>query len=296
MINLKTKKVWMLKNWTVKTLFLSLSLLSVGGLVQANTNSQNVKVDGLSSQAEVFQLGLGQAEEGRLDEAMTTWRTLYGSGDLIPELRRALQNNIGVILIKQKKFDEARNHLDQALKEDRQIAITMENLNKIYTFEAQQAYKKVFKKTPVNPPIGELLYFDIKKAQIPNENVLVAKAKPNLEESVKEATENWRKAWTNQDIKGYLSFYDKHEFIPKNGKSLDSWKKGRHASVTGPKFIKVKTDKLEVMPISNNLVRVKFYQRYHSDRFKDDIHKVLLWHKKNGHWKIIQEVVIYGVS
>ncbi len=250
----------------------------------------------LEKQADSFQQGLLQVQKNELEQALTTWRKLYQSDALIPELKRALQNNIGVVLMKLGRFEEAKQHLDQALKEDAQVATTIENLNKLYAYDAQKAYKKIFKDTNVVSPDGQLLYFDIKRAEIPNDKVITDIRFADSVRMVEQATEAWRKAWSDQNIETYLGFYDDEDFIPQNGGSVSAWKNGRYSSVTGPKFIKVQTDDVRFSPISKEMVRVEFFQRYQSDRFQDDIKKVLLWKKRDTQWKIVQEVVIYGNS
>ena len=250
-------------------------------------------IEDLTKQAEVFQQGYDQAQAGELDKALNTWKVLLNSEPLIPELQRALQNNIAVILMQQKKYDEAKNALNKALSANTQIATTLENRDKLYAYDAQKAYKKIFKNTPVKAPSGELLYFDIKRAQKPNLNVITNIQEADSITIVKKSTENWRKAWSNQDIQAYLSFYDSKAFIPKNSTAFSTWKKSRYRSVLRPKFIKITTADLKAIALADNLVRVEFYQTYQSDRFKDSINKVMLWKKTGEQWKIVQETVIY---
>lgn len=261
-------------------------------MVNANANNEVPKA--LVEQAEIFQKGFDFAQSNKDEQALEVWQNLANTQALIPELSRALNNNIAVILVRQKKYLEAKQHFDKALKADHQIATTMSNLNRLYAYDAQKAYQKIFKKTQVATPQTELLYFDIKRAQVPNHFVITDIANADDIKLVQQATELWRKAWSAQDIQGYLAFYDDKEFLPSNGRSVSSWKKSRYPSVQGPKFIKVMTENVKIAPLADNLMRVSFYQRYHSDRFKDDIDKVLLWKKIEGQWKIIQEVVIYS--
>jgi len=254
------------------------------------------QVERLEKQAEQFQSGLDLAQNGSLDKALKVWNRLKDSGELIPELKRAIENNIAVILIKQNKYADAKKRLDSALQSDAQVAITLDNLNQLYAFDAQKAYQKIFKSTPVTKPKAKWLYFDVKQAQLPNTNVITDERNADSIRIVKKSVEQWRQAWANQNVPDYLSFYDKKTFIPKNGLNYVTWEKSRYRSLQKPKFIKLKFDNVEVSPISDSMVRAQFVQRYHSDRFKDDVKKVLLWQKTNGRWKIIQEVVIINAS
>lgn len=261
------------KQGIISLLFLSSWFI---GLVSAD---QRINSE-LEQQAKEFQQGLQLAQEGDLNQALQKWQALSDSAELIPQLNRALQNNIAVVLMNQKRYDAAKQHLDLALNADSQISTTIANLNKLYAYEAQKAYKKVFKNTQVKAPSGEYLYFDLKSAELPNSNVITKIEDIDSVKLIKQATESWRQAWSNQDVSAYLAHYDAKAFIPKDGLSFSTWKKGRYRSLQNPKFINVVTDNIQVSPISDDLVRVNFYQRYHSDRFKDDIEKVLLWKKK----------------
>lgn len=257
--------------------------------VSANTQEE------LTQHANTFQKGYELAQTGKYEQALKTWKALAQKDNLVPELQRALQNNIAVILMQKNEYQAAKEELDKALKADAQVATTLANLNKLYAYDAQQAYKKVFKDTKVAQPQGELLYFDVKRAKTPTTNVITDINQADAITIVKKRVENWRKAWSGQDIEAYLSFYDPQSFIPKKGMDFASWKKSRYRSVLGPKFINVKTGNLKAVKLSENLVRVNFYQSYASDRFKDSINKVMLWSRADdGQWKITQEIVVYG--
>lgn len=259
----------------------------------ASVQAGQVDDKSLIKQAEVFQQGLDAAQKGNLEHAMNLWNDLNKSGNLIPELKRAIENNIAVILIKQKRYEEAKKRLDSALQADVQVATTLENLNQIYAYDAQKAYQRVFKETPVSMPKAQWLYFDVKQANLPSENVITDAQNADAVRLVKNKLEQWRQAWSEQNVETYLSFYDDKAFIPKDGMAFNTWKNSRYRSLQNPKFIKVFLDKIQMTPISPTMMRSRFLQRYHSDRFKDDVYKVLLWQKHDEEWKIIQEVVMY---
>ena len=280
---------------TLMRLF-TILVISFVSLLSSNVYSSQTDEKRLKIQAEKFQTGLDEAQKGKLQNALTIWEVLNQSGNLIPELKRALENNIAVVFIKQKRYEEAKKRLDSALRSDAQVATTLENLNQIYAYDAQKAYQRIFKETPVNSPKAEWLYFDVKHAKLPTDNVIIDEKNADAVRLIKKSLEQWRQAWSNQKVKDYLSFYDKNHFIPKNGMSYKTWEKGRYRSLQNPKFIKLFFDDIQVTPISSTMIRTRFLQRYHSDRFKDNVYKVLLWQKNDTQWKIVQEVVIYGAN
>ncbi|WEJ63156.1 L,D-transpeptidase Cds6 family protein [Thiomicrorhabdus lithotrophica] len=275
---------------------LTIFVISFVSLLSSNVYASPADDKRLLIQAEKFQAGLDEAQKGKLQNALTIWEALNQSGNLIPELKRALENNIAVVFIKQKRYEEAKKRLDSALQSDAQVATTLENLNQIYAYDAQKAYQRIFKETPVNSPKAEWLYFDVKQAKLPTNNVITDEKNADAVRVIKKSLEQWRQAWSNQKVKDYLSFYDKNNFIPKNGMSYKTWERGRYRSLQNPKFIKLFFDDIQVTPISSTMIRTRFLQRYHSDRFKDNVYKVLLWQKNNAQWKIVQEVVIYGAN
>lgn len=262
----------------------------------------------LMEQAESFKSGWKAAQNGELEQAEAIWTTLSQEEISIPELNRALRNNLAVLLIKQEKYQQAENLLNSALKSDNQVATTLANLNQLYSFQAKQTYQKVFSKTPVTLPQGEFLYFDLKTAILPTENVATQLPEFSAEEAyltqsetqekiqVTKLLEKWRSAWSGQDIEAYLSFYHAKEFIPKDGMSYPVWVKNRHQVLKRPKFIKVGFDEVQVVQLDKNLIRTRFLQNYESDRFKDSVFKVVLWQLEDDQWKIVQEVTANAKS
>lgn len=261
------------------------------------------KLAKLVKQAEQFQQGWDAAQQGELDKASTIWNALSQEEIEVPELSRALQNNLAVLLIKQKEYKQAEKLLDSALKADFQVATTLSNLNQLYAYEAQKAYQKVFSQTPVTSPSGELLYFDVKNSALPTEYVSIKLPEFSPEEAflyqpetqailtVKEQLDQWRSAWENQDIQSYLNFYHRKEFVPKDGLRYSVWEESRHRSLKRPKFINISFDDIQVVQLDKNLVRTRFLQHYESNTFKDSVYKVVLWQLDGQQWKIVQEVV-----
>ncbi len=283
--------------------FKRVALFAVCTLFISNTSLADEALATLVKQAEQFQQGWDAAQKGDLDQAYQVWQALNQETIEVPELSRALQNNLAVLLIKQQAYKQAEELLDSALKADIQVATTLSNLNQLYAYEAQKAYKKVFSQTSVTSPTGELLYFDVKNSALPTEYVSIKLPEFSPEEAflyqpetqeiltVKDQLEQWRAAWANQDIQSYLNFYHSKEFVPKDGMRYSVWKESRHRSLKRPKFIKIEFDDVQVVQLDKNLVRTRFLQKYESNSFKDSVYKVVLWQLDGSQWKIVQEVV-----
>lgn len=264
------------------------------GLVNASESS-------LEHQTTQFQTGWSAAQNGQLDKAYQIWDDLSKESIFTPELNRALQNNLAVILIKQKNYQAAERLLDLALQADHQVGTTLDNLNQLYAYQAQKTYQKIFSETSIVEPRGVFLFFDVNKARLPTENVVMEPPEfidiqntQNTQDTIKVQAllEAWRLAWSRQDVEAYLKHYDKNEFIPKNGMSYATWENSRYRSLQNPKFITVAFKELQVVQLDKNMIRSRFLQQYSSDRLQDTIYKVVLWQLSEGQWQIVQEVVV----
>ncbi|BBP45209.1 hypothetical protein THMIRHAS_05820 [Thiosulfatimonas sediminis] len=287
---------------------LSLALLSTTSAFADMTVAQ---------QQQAFEQGWQAMKSNDLDQAFKIWDQLSKNPSNSPELKRAIENNLAVVLMRKKQYDEAQKRLDAALQADKQVARTLDNLNQIYAYQAQQAYKKVFEKTTVKQPQGEWLFIELAQAdavssveqppqkapeKVTEPAPVVAVAKPELTPEpmsnalfeVNGLVESWRRAWSAQDVNRYLSFYDQNDFQPRGGMSYASWEKSRYRNVKNPKYIKIYLDDLKLTELPDRRVRVDFDQRYESDRFNDTIHKFLIWKNDRGDWKIVQEDVVYA--
>lgn len=72
-------------------------------------------------------------------------------------LRKKAMNNLAVLLMRLKKYDEAYKWLSKSLNEETWVALTLANLNQLYAYQAQQAYKEVFEKSVVQTPQGQFM-------------------------------------------------------------------------------------------------------------------------------------------
>lgn len=302
----------------------------------------------LDEQAKTFQAGLAAYQAEDFKQAREIWSELRAQPNLVPELQRALDNNLAVLLVEGKAVDDAIASIEQALRADPQVATALDNLNRLYAYKAQLAYKKVFAEASVPAPKTEVLYFNTETVVASTPNVLIAepvaspaekkapvlakveqkseqKAEQKAEEAtlqkpieitlvaeptakpvakteknsvaehaklVKELTDKWRKAWAAQNLDDYLSYYHPSDFQPKGNDSIELWRKKRAGSLKRPSFIKVELDNVRIHKISDDEVRIRFLQKYHSDRFKDNINKELIWQKSELGWKIVKEKLL----
>ena len=226
--------------------------------------------------------GLFALEQGDISNAMEIWQTLHAR---YPE-QLILGNNLAVLLMRKSEVDKAQAVLERSLNANRDIAMALENLNKIYSFHAHQSYSNVFRRVEAKKPEGEMLALTEQ-----NSKAEVIQQVFEGQQSVMQALETWRSVWSAKDVSAYLGMYHA-EFVPANNQSQPAWRSARTRSLQSPRFIEVSISALQLMPIDQETVRVQFQQRYRSDRFEDQVVKVLILKQQAGDWKIIQETVI----
>ena len=108
-------------------------------------------------------------------------------------------------------------------------------------------------------------------------------------DAVLAVVQQWAKAWSAKDVKGYLAFYS-NDFDPPKGMSRKAWVEERHARIAGKGKIQVKVESPQVQ-IDGNTATVKFRQSYVSDRLTANSRKTLILAKQGGRWQIQQEQI-----
>ena len=99
--------------------------------------------------------------------------------------------------------------------------------------------------------------------------------------------EAWARAWSEQDVKGYLASYAPDFEVPK-GASRGSWEKERAERIEKPKSIEVAVQNLEVK-VNGDTATATFKQSYKSDTLKSHNTKTLKLERAGDKWLIKQE-------
>jgi tetratricopeptide (TPR) repeat protein len=119
-----------------------------------------------------------------------------------------------------------------------------------------------------------------------------AEPKPNtigMDSQVLAAVEAWAKAWTDQDMAGYLGAYSQ-EFETPGKMSRTSWEKMREQRIVGKETIRVVVEN-PLITITGDEAVVKFKQSYFSNRLNNVSSKTLTMKQEGGTWKITSERV-----
>jgi tetratricopeptide (TPR) repeat protein len=106
---------------------------------------------------------------------------------------------------------------------------------------------------------------------------------------VTSAIESWAKAWSGQDVKGYLAAYAPEFEVP-GGETRGAWENSRAERIQKPKSIEVGV-KVTSLQINGNEATAVIRQQYKSDTLKNTTTKTLKLVKSGDRWLIKQERV-----
>ena len=100
----------------------------------------------------------------------------------------------------------------------------------------------------------------------------------------------WARAWSEQRVEDYLSFYSE-SMRPPGGATRKEWEAGRRARLTGPKFIDVGVEFLSARLCGPLDAEIRFRQSYVASHYRDEVVKVLEMIRESDGWRIAAEVV-----
>ncbi len=104
------------------------------------------------------------------------------------------------------------------------------------------------------------------------------------------AVQKWAKAWSENDVSGYLGSYATSFETPR-GEPRGDWEATRKARIAKPRKIEVRVEGPNVKFTDRNRVTVTFRQSYHSANLKVASTKTLVMVKTGDRWLIEQERV-----
>jgi len=272
-----------------------------------------------------FLKGLILAEQNKPNDAIKVFTELTQEFPELPEP----YNNLAVLYASQGQYDKARAALEMAIRTHPSYATAHENLGDIYAKMASQAYDKALQLDKGNTPLQTKLNLikdlfsnsprpkvaatrpetkiaALTPAPVPKQAEPAAKApvKPvepvpaakeparpaqNPDEVVK-ALNQWAKAWSDNDVAGYLSHYAA-DFQTPNGQARPAWESERKTRVAKPRKIQVNVESPKVSFKDNGRVTVTFRQHYQSGSLKVASTKTLVMVKAGDKWLIQQEKV-----
>lgn len=121
--------------------------------------------------------------------------------------------------------------------------------------------------------------------------VAVETAKPaavNNESEVIKTVNDWAKAWSDNDVKGYLGFYAPNFQTP-GGEPRAEWEASRKIRIAKPRKIEVRVESPKVKFTDGTHAAVTFRQSYRSLNLKASSTKTLVLVRTSDRWLIQQE-------
>lgn len=116
-------------------------------------------------------------------------------------------------------------------------------------------------------------------------------AKPSSNpEEVLSAVNLWAKAWSENNVGGYLAHYST-DFRTPNGEARSDWEAQRKARIAKPRKIQVDVESPKVVFNDSGRVTVTFRQLYRSDALSVSSNKTLVMVKSGDRWLIQSEKV-----
>ena len=120
----------------------------------------------------------------------------------------------------------------------------------------------------------------LKKPTVPDSTQVVS--------GIERAVNGWSKAWSEQNVEKYLSFYSPALQLPASI-SRTKWEKQRRTRLKRPKFINVSLEDIKIDVVDPTYSRVVFIQSFKSNTYADTVTKQLVMKKENASWKILSE-------
>jgi hypothetical protein len=183
-------------------------------------------------------------------------------------------------------YDRALNLKAGASQNEVPLAF-IDSLHPVATAPTKAGVEKVAIAPPAPPPAVVASGPTPAAISLPIE----AKAKTADIKDIERLVQGWSRAWSTKDVAGYLGYYSP-DYFPGDVASRPDWEQQRQDRLTRPKSIKVQVDQLKVEVIDEQTASAVFLQRYRSDRISDTVRKQLRMKLQNGHWMIIEEIIL----
>ena len=207
-----------------------------------------------------------------------------------------------------KEFKGFKNHRgaweasrQNALKKNKNISIKLSNIQ-IHQKEKEKIEVNFIQKYQsdgyTDTGIKELIlekkkagWKIVKETWMPAATPIKNKHSASRTEQINAKLASWLKAWEDQDVNAYLSFYSDKFKAPKGSRTKSKWRNSRYRALKANKNISIQVSNLQISS-SKKIVELNFLQEFSSDKFSSVGIKELVWGKTRGDWKILKETWI----
>jgi TPR repeat protein len=193
-------------------------------------------------------------------------------------------SNAGNISIPTDKFEAHYTRLDEMAKADDSLNLK-DNTSKLECNSLNNINQNLecTKQYPER---------SIKEKIVPNSIKMKQNLKSNNENLVSKTIffdylKKWARAWENQDLESYFSFYSK-KFTGLKNKHLD-WKISRQLALKKNTNIFIDIKNIQIFH-KNDVAKTSFIQTFQSDNYSDIGIKEIFWVKYGPDWRITSEL------
>ncbi|MDQ6996202.1 MAG: porin family protein [Mariprofundus sp.] len=113
--------------------------------------------------------------------------------------------------------------------------------------------------------------------------------KQQTDSLVSDTIEDWRKAWSAQDLDAYFAAYSNDFNGGRRFKTRADWASYKRRVILKRSFIRVTLNDVKIVHKDNQVVKVTFKQYFQSNSYHSDDHKTLWLKNIRGTWKIFRE-------
>ena len=233
-------------------------------------------------------------------KAETMYKALIAQHPELPEPR----NNLAMIHLATGDYDAASKLLVEAINTHNSYATAYQNLSRIYTGIASEAYRRAVSEskepTKYTHKIELAALSQLEPVGQPDELILaVEAAEPQVKAEEKTGPEEtlfrkqinaWAKAWGDKNFSAYTSFYSTDYRAGFDTHS--AWVEYRRQRIMRPGFIEIAVSDFHIRVQSGNRVVIDFKQAFDSPGYSDRVVKRLGFERFGTEWKIIKERVV----
>ena len=202
-----------------------------------------------------------------------------------------------------KEYKGTQNHRgaweasrQRAFKNNKNISIKLSNIqtyqkgkNRVEVFFTQEYKSDGYTDTGIKELLVEKKGTDwkiINETWMPADALANDKSSTDRSKQVTDKLAGWLKAWEQQDVNTYLSFYS-NKFKTLKG-SYAMWRNTRHRALKANKNLSIQVSNIQTSQ-NKNIIELNFIQRFNSKKYSDVGIKELVWIKTGGDWKILKE-------
>jgi len=113
--------------------------------------------------------------------------------------------------------------------------------------------------------------------------------KQQTDSIVSDAIEDWRKAWSAQDLDAYFAAYSNDFNGGRRFKTRADWASYKRRVILKRSYIRVTLNDVKIVHKDNQVVKVTFKQYFQSNSYHSDDYKTLWLKNIHGTWKIFRE-------